>query len=329
MKALYILTDEAMDLIYGPAEQKEIGRLVEVVAPPQTASSILNQPELLREVELIFSGWGAPPMDENFLQQTPNLKAVFYGSGSVRSFVTDAFWERDIVLCNAYAANAVPVSEFTLASILLSLKLAWRFAAANKGAARMPSRSEVPGVFGSTVGLISLGMIGRLVRERLRPFDIEVIAFDPLLDETAATKLGVELVSLDELFCRSDVVSLHAPLLEETVGMVRKEHFASMKLNATFINTARGAIIDEAGLVEILSERPDLHAVLDVTSPEPPDEGSILYSLSNVTLTPHIAGSVNRECRRMGRHMIDELNRYLKREPLRWRLSKEGAAVLA
>src|SRR5690606_37362913 len=108
--------------------------------------------------------------------------------------------------------------------------------------------------------------------------------------------------------------------------MIRKEHFASMKSNASFINTARGAIIDEAGLVEVLSERPDLHGVLDVTSPEPPEPGSPLYSLSNVTLTPHIAGSANHECRRMGRYMIDELNRFLKNEPLQWRLSQEGAA---
>lgn len=328
-KALYILNEDAFRLIYGPDEQAEISRMVEVIGPHQTAASIAKQPGLLREVEVILSGWGAPLMDEDFLRNAPALKAVFYGAGSVRSFVTDAFWQREIVLCNAYAANAVPVSEFTLASILLSLKLTWRCAAANKGLAKMPSRSEIPGAYGTTVGLISLGMIGRLVRDRLLPFDVKVVAFDPFLRAESAAELNVELVSLEELFRRSDVVSLHAPLLRETKGMVKKEHFAAMKPHATFINTARGAIIDEGALIEVLARRPDLHAVLDVTDPEPPDPDSPLYSLSNVTLTPHVAGSVNGECRRLGRYMIGDLKHYLKGEPLSWSLSEERAATLA
>lgn len=328
-KALYILNEEAADMIYGPEERTEIEGLVDVIAPPQTAASAQSRPDLLNEVEVIFSGWGAPRMDEAFLNKTPNLKAVFYGAGSVRGFVTDTFWQRDLILCNAYAANAVPVSEFTLASILLSLKLAWRSAAANKGLAKMPAHREIPGAYGSTVGLVSLGMIGRLVCERLRPFDLNVIASDPFVTKETAEELNVEIVSLDDLFRRSDVVSLHAPLLDETRAMVRKEHFASMKPNAAFINTARGAIVDETGMIEVLIKRPDLHAVLDVTDPEPPEKGSPLYSLSNVTLTPHIAGSVNRECRRMGRYMIEELRRFLNEEPLQWRLSQEKARSLA
>ncbi len=328
-KALFILSDHAFPLIYGPEEQKEISRLVDVIAPPQTATSVWDAPNLLEEVEIIFSGWGAPRMDEEFLKNTPNLKAVFYGSGSVRKMVTDAFWKREITLANAYAANAVPVSEFTLATILLSLKLAWRCAAARRGLTEMPSRLDTPGAYGSTIGLISLGMIARLVVERLRPFDVKVIAFDPFITEEAAAEFNIELVSLDEIFRRSDVVSLHAPVLEETIGMIRGKHFSAMKPNSTFINTARGAIVNEPEMIEVLQKRPDLQAVLDVTYPEPPVEGSPLYSLPNVTLTPHIAGSVNGECRRMGRYMIDDLKRYLEGKPMKWKLSRERAAILA
>lgn len=328
-KAIYVLNKEAFPLIYGPEEQQEISRLVEVIAPPQTSASILEQPDLLRETEVILSGWGAPHLDESFLEQAPNLKAIFYASGSVRNFVTDAFWDRDVILCNAYAANAVPVSEFTLASILLSLKLAWRSAFASKGIGEKPERRDVPGAFGSTVGLISLGMIGRLVRDRLRPINVNVIAHDPFLPPQVAADLDVELVSLEEIFRRSDVVSLHTPLLEETVGMLKKEHFAAMKPNASFINTARGAIVDQPALIEVLRERPDLQAVLDVTHPEPPPADSPLHSLPNVILTPHIAGSMNGECRRMARYMIDDLQRFLSGEPLRWKLTRDKAAILA
>src|SRR5690606_8819626 len=115
---------------------------------------------------------------------------------------------------------------------------------------------------------------------------------------------------------RSDVVSLHSPWLPETVGMITGDHFRQMKPYASFINTARGAIIREAEMIAVLQDRPDLTALLDVTYPEPPAPGSPLYTLPNVVLTPHIAGSMDMECRRMGRYMVDELQRFLHDEPL-------------
>jgi phosphoglycerate dehydrogenase-like enzyme len=119
-----------------------------------------------------------------------------------------------------------------------------------------------------------------------------------------------------ELFESSEVVSLHAPLLSETEGMILGSHLASMKRNATLINTSRGAIVREAEMVETLEERPDLWAVFDATHPEPPEPDSRLYGLPNVVLTPHIAGSLGSECRRMGRLVVDELRRYVAGEPL-------------
>jgi phosphoglycerate dehydrogenase-like enzyme len=328
-KALYILNEEAFRLIYGPAEQAQIARLVDVIAPPITPEAALARPDLLQQAEIILSGWGAPKFDAHFLELTPKLRAVFYGAGSVRNIISETFWERDIVLSNAYAANAVPVSEFTVASILLSLKQAWKAALANKGIGEMPDRRQIPGAYGRTVALISLGMIGRLVRERLKPFDLKVIAFDPFLSDEAADELEVERVSLEEAFARGDVISLHTPLLDETIGMVRREHFAAMKPQATFINTSRGRIVDEPGLIEVLTDRPDLQAVLDVTYPEPPLPGSPLYSLPNVILTPHIAGSMGEECHRMARYMIDELRLFLDGQPMQWQLTRQKAALLA
>jgi phosphoglycerate dehydrogenase-like enzyme len=111
--------------------------------------------------------------------------------------------------------------------------------------------------------------------------------------------------------------------------MITGAHLASMRPGATFINTARGAIVREGEMIEVLAGRPDLFAVLDVTYPEPPEPGSPLYTLPNVVLTPHIAGSMDRECERMGRYMVDELERYLAGEPLQWAISREEAANLA
>jgi phosphoglycerate dehydrogenase-like enzyme len=324
-----VLDDRSADLIYGPELIEEIARRTRLLAPHLTAAAARARPDLLAEAEVIFSGWGAPRMDEEFLAATPKLRAVFYGAGSIRSFTTDAFWERGVAVSSAYAMNAVPVAEYTLAAILFSLKRGWHFCFETKRRGAYPPRGPVPGAYGSTVGLVSLGMIGRLVRERLRPFDVDVIAFDPFVTPEQATALDVEMVSLEEVFRRSDVVSLHTPWLKETEGMVRREHFAAMRPGATFINTARGAVVHEEGLIAVMTERPDLTAVLDVTWPEPPVAGSPLYALPNAILTPHIAGSQGNECRRMGRCMLEEFERWSRGEPVRWQISREKAALLA
>ena len=128
-RALFILHAPSRDLIYGPEEQAYLAAHADFYAPSQTRESILENPGLLADVEVIFSGWGAPIMDEDFLSAAPNLKAVFYGAGSIQYCVSEAFWERGIVITSAYGANAVPVAEYTLATILLSLKNFWRFGA--------------------------------------------------------------------------------------------------------------------------------------------------------------------------------------------------------
>ena len=329
LNAIYVLGNGLFDKVYGPDEQRDVAARVNVLTPPCNASMILKRPEILRETDLILSSWGMPVLDAAFLETAPQLKAVFYGAGSVKGFVTEAFWQRGIALSSAWGANAVPVSEFTLAAILFSLKHAFRLNRAFCGNQALPGDRAVPGAYGTTVGLVSLGMIGRLVRERLRPFEVKVLAYDPFLKEDDAAALGVSLVPLDVLFRESDVVSLHTPWLKATEGMITGALVASMKPGATFINTARGAVVRETEMIDVLKRRPDLSAVLDVTRPEPPVAGSPLYTLPNVFLTPHIAGSMDNECRRMGHYMVEELDRFLAGQPLAWPIDKARAAILA
>jgi phosphoglycerate dehydrogenase-like enzyme len=330
MKALYLLPPDSFDLIYGPDERRDIARAVTLLQSeaidPQAAQ---KRPDLLAEVEIIFSGWGAPVLDAAFLDTTPHLKAVFYGAGSIRGMVTDAFWAKNIPITSSWAANAIPVAEFTLAEILFSLKRGWTFVQHIKDHRAYPKRFAVPGAYGTTVGIISLGMIGRRVCELLRAFDVQVVAFDPYASADLARQLGARLENLSSVFRQADVVSLHTPWIKETEGLITGAHFESMKPGSTFINTARGAIVRETEMIEVLSRRPELTAVLDVTYPEPPAPDSPLYSLPNVILTPHIAGSMDGECRRMGRYVVDDLQRFLKGEPLKWQVSQELASRLA
>jgi len=332
-KGIFILEPAAFEKVYGPEERRDLHALVDMPDCAYSPKDAQKHPELLRDVELIFSSWGGPRLDAAFLETVPQLKAFFYGAGSIKEYVTEEFWQRDIPITSAASANAVPVVEFAHAEILLSLKRVWSFARDIRQEGAWPDNAArgnwVAGAYGSTVGVISLGIIGRLVCERLKTSEVKVIAYDPFVTPERAKELGVELVSLEELFRRSDVVSLHAPLLEETKNMITKELLATMKQGATFINTARGKLINEKELVEVLRARPDLFALLDVTAPEPPEKGSPLFTLPNVVLTPHIAGSINNECRRMGRLMIEETERYLKGQALRWRITPQMALITA
>jgi phosphoglycerate dehydrogenase-like enzyme len=126
----------------------------------------------------------------------------------------------------------------------------------------------------------------------------------------------VKLCAIEEVFATSDIVSCHLPLYEATTQLIDGALLRRMKPDSTFINTARGAVVNEPDLVAVLQERPDLYAVLDTIVEEPPAEANPLLQLPNVIVTPHLAGSMCLECRRMGRMMVDEFRRYVAGEPL-------------
>jgi phosphoglycerate dehydrogenase-like enzyme len=327
-KGIFILDESSFDLIYNREHRETIAELVDIIQPNQTSETILNNYGLLTEVDMVFSGWGGPTFDADFLSAAQNLKMVFYGAGSIRGYVTELFWKRGIRITSAYAANAVPVVEYTLAQIILCLKRAYQQVAIYRQEKRWV-RLPVPGAYQSTVGIISLGMIGQMLARKLQDYDLKVIAYDPFMDPQQALNLNVQMVSLEEVFQLSDVVTLHTPWLLETEGMITGDHLKMMRPQTAFINTARGAVVKEKEMIEVLQKRPDIFAVIDVTHPEPPEYDSPLYYLPNVFLTPHIAGSMDRECERMGQIMVDELDRYLNGLPLLYEISEERSKIMA
>lgn len=329
-KALFILNNNIRERIYPTPVYEAIAGLVTVYAPPQASNILETNPAILQDMEFMFSGWSCPRIDADFLAAAPNLKMVFYGAGTIKSIVTDEFWQRGIRITTAVDANAIPVAQFTLAQIILSLKGTWSHIQQVKEQRRFIQQRVHPGLSRSTIGIIGLGMIGRHVCELLRPFDVDIIAYDPYANETMAQSLGLRLVDLETIFKEAHVVSLHAPWTPETVGMIRGEHFAAMAPYTSFINTARGALVREDEMIAVLRERPDLYALVDVTYPEPPPADSPLYDLPNVILTPHIAGAIEmNETRQLGETMLDELRRYLNGEALHWEVTAERLKTMA
>lgn len=322
----------ARPVIYTAEAEQAIRGLCDLVLDLPQGVSPAEHARELEQVELLFTSWGAPRLTAETLALMPRLKAVFYAAGSVRSTVTDAFWERDIPICSAASLNAIPVAEYTFAQIILCLKQSFHLARMTRQERAYANRSGLAaplGTYGATIGLVSMGEIARQLLERLRTLDVSVQVYDPYLSPEKAEATGVSLVSLEELFATSDVVSVHAPWLPETVGMITGELLGRLKPGAAFINTARGAVVDEIALGKVLAQRPDLQAILDVTYPEPPPPESPLYTLPNVFLTPHIAGSLDRECARMGDAMVEEARRFLKSQPLTLRVTPEIYARMA
>ncbi len=297
-----------------------------------TRADVLATPECFRDVEFIFSTWGMPIFSKEEIRSIfPQLKCVFYAAGTVQKFARP-FLSCGVKVFSAWAANAVPVAEFTVAEIILANKGFYSLSRLMKEEAHDAAKNlkaACLGNYGERVGLLGAGMIGSRVAEMLKAYRLSVCVFDPFLSDERAEALGVTRCSLDEIFSTCRVVSNHLANNEETRGMLGYQHFSRMLPNATFINTGRGAQVVEDDLVRVLTERPDVTAVLDVTMPEPPDAGHAFYRLPNCILTPHVAGSIGSETHRMADYMLEEFNRFTAGLPCRYEVTEKMLSTMA
>ncbi|MFJ8825839.1 hydroxyacid dehydrogenase [Streptomyces sp. NPDC102467] len=287
--------------------------------------------EILAGVDVLVTGWGCPRLDADVLAAAPHLKAVVHAAGSVRGHVTDACWERGIEVTSAAAANALPVAEYTLAMILLHgkhvLERARDFRQDRARDAWLLTSHDV-GNYRRTVGLLSASLIGRRVVELLRPFDFQVLLHDPYVTPTEAAELGVEWVELPELFTRSDLLSVHTPLLPATRGLVSRSLLTSMRPGATLINTSRGAVVDQDALTDVVRAG-RIRAVLDVTDPEVLPAKHPLWDCPNALITPHLAGSQGSEWERLADTAVGEVARWAAGDGFAHPVRRERLAFLA
>lgn len=304
MRAALAMSRVSHDRVVDPEFRARLARVVDL--EPRLLTSFTDPHDLraLASVEVLVTGWGAPELTPEVVAAAPRLRAVVHTAGSVRAHVSDAVWDRGIVVSSAAAANAVPVAEYTLAMVLL----------AGKGV--LPDRREPMGNNGSTVGILSASLVGRRVLELLEPFDLRVLCHDPYVPVAQLRALGAEPVGLAELAERSDVFSVHTPLLPETRGLVDAGILGRLRDGATILNTARGAVVDRQALTaELVAGR--LRAILDVTDPEPLPADDPLWNLPNVLLTPHVAGSLGNELRRLTATAAAEVESFVAGHPFR------------
>lgn len=330
MKALLAMPGGLQHRMFSPAQLARLGELVEVDVSRTVPDLAAAHDDELAQVEVLLTGWGSPAVDAATLSRMPRLRALVHTAGTVRFVATDALWEReDVLITSATEANAVPVAEYALAQILLAGKRTLAQQARYRRERRPGHAADAdPGIgnYGGVVGLIGASRIGTLVAEHLRRFDLEVLITDPFASADEIAALGAGKVEPEELYARADVVSLHAPDVPSTRGMVTRELLALMRDGTTFLNTARPALVDiDALRDEVLSGR--LSAVLDVHDDLAADDP--LWEAENALLTPHLAGSQGTELHRMGEVALEEVRRLAAGEPPRHPVDRGRRAIEA
>ncbi len=317
--------------MFTPVQLEELTSLISIDTSASITDFQASRDEDLADIEMLLTGWGAPRLDDETLSRMPSLTAVIHTAGSVKSHCSPAVWNRGILVTTAADANAVPVAEFALAMILLAGKNTFVVAHDDaERAERVNLTTAYPGIgnYRSTVGIIGASRIGRRVLDLLKPFDLDVLVYDPFLSPDDAAAIGARLVDLPTLLGSSRVISLHAPYTPSTRGMVTASHLALIADGATIINTARAGIIDDAALeAELVSRR--LNGILDVTAPEPLPAGHVLRQLPNVFLTPHLAGAQGTELTRLGESALEEVRRVVAGSPPAHPVSLEQLASMA
>jgi len=233
-----------------------------------------------------------PLLTRAVIAQLPAARCLVRAGAGYDSIDYKAATEYGKMVCNTPTYCTEDVADHAVTLMLASVRHVARLdAALRRGEYPRALARPTHRVHGTTLGIIGLGRIGGAVAQRVRGWEMRVLACDPYIDQAQADRFGATLVSLDELLTQSDFVSVHCPLTDETFHLLGKEQFARIKPGLVLVNTARGPIIDEAALAEALQDGRVLSAGLDVTEQEPLASDSPLLRLSNVILTPHISAN--------------------------------------
>jgi phosphoglycerate dehydrogenase-like enzyme len=193
---------------------------------------------------------------------------------------------------------------------------------------RSPSQTFGNELYGKRVGIVSASFVGRQVIRLLAPFECDIMVFDPYLGDLESEEMGVRRATLEEVFSSADIVSVHAPSTAETKGMIRADHFGSLRDGALFINTARTWVLDSAALAaELQTGR--IRAVLDVFDEEPLPEKSPLRDLDNVFLTPHVSGFTDETRARLVEAIADDMKRFFDGAQPRLSVSWDRLRIMA
>jgi D-3-phosphoglycerate dehydrogenase len=276
--------------------------------------SIRTEPALIDALQgMAASIASIEPYTAAVLAETPDLRVISRIGVGYDAIDVDEATKRGIVVCTTPGANHHSVADLAVGFILVCLRQIVAAAEIVRAGNWAPQRVGVE-VRATTVGIVGTGLIGREVLKRLSGFEPRLLAYDIVESPEMVERFGVEYVSLDELLHQSDVLTLHAPLLPETRGMIDADALAKMKPSAYVVNTARGPLVDEVALARALHTGQIAGAALDVFDREPLPPSSPLRQAPNLILTPHIAGVTQQSRTAMVAMAVQNVARVLRGE---------------
>jgi phosphoglycerate dehydrogenase-like enzyme len=305
--------------VWAPA----VREVVRQAAPPELVlhfADSYDAPEQLAlsaQADILLPGFAAVTAD--MLARSPRVRMIHKWGIGIDAIDLDAVRRHGVALAITTGANAGPVAELAIALMLaVYRRIPYVNRAMREGRWPTPEMRETCyQITGKTVGLMGFGHIGRMLARRLRGFDAQVLYFDTRpADAGTEQELQARYVPMDELLARSDILSLHAPLVPQTAHLINARTIAAMKDGAVLINTARGGLVDEVALYQALVGGKLRGAGLDAFDPEPPAPDSPLLSLDQVVVTPHAGGGVFDNVAPVARHAFGNILRFLRGEPI-------------
>ncbi len=253
----------------------------------------------------------ATKVTRDILMSADNLKVIGRAGTGVDNIDVETATKRGIVVMNTPGGNTVTTAEHAIA-LLLSLARKIPQATASMREGRWEKkRFQGTEVTGKVLGILGVGNIGSVVAVRAQGLRMNVIAHDPYISREAADKLGITLVSFDELLKRSDFISIHVPLTESTRNLISADAFRKMKKGVRIINCARGGIVNEKDLYDAIKEGIVAGAALDVFEKEPPEKDNPLLGLEEVILTPHLGASTHEAQENVAIAIAEQISDYL------------------
>lgn len=306
-------------------ELESLGSVADIVEVDGSSPEIFL--EGAKDADALITSWGIN-INEQIIAGLEKCTIIGVGSVGVDMVDVDAATRAGIVVTNVPDVFIEEVADHTLMLLLASgrrVKLMDKMAGNGDWYKGRPVLNHVPRLWGQTLGLISFGNVAKAVARRAKAFGMHILAYDPYVSELKITAEGVEPVTYEELLERSDYLSVHPGLNEETRGMLSTEQFAKMKNGAVVINCGRGPVIDEKAMIAALQHGEIAAAGLDVLEQEPPDLDNPLLHMDNVIITPHAASATTRMRVETRRRAAREVTLALKG---RWPMSPVNPAVM-
>ena len=253
----------------------------------------LTSDELLKSIAE-YDAWvvrSATKVTSTLINAAKKLKIIGRAGAGVDNIDVDAATQKGIIVMNTPGGNTISTAEHTIAMIMSLSRNIPQASQSVKGGEWKKNKFIGTELFGKTLGVLGIGKVGREVAMRMKSFGMNIIGFDPILAPAEASKIGVDLVVLDELLARSDFITIHTPLNKATQDLLNWHAFQKCKDGVRIVNCARGGIINENDLLEALQSGKVSGVALDVFNEEPPGTNNPLVQLPNVIPTPHLGAS--------------------------------------